>query len=324
MKKILFALMAAMCLMASCTKDETDIVDTPTDTTPAGDSSVVDGITSYGAVNALFSVSANSQVRFSKGNLQYRASDGLWRFAEHQYDRVGSANENISQYYGDWIDLFGWATSGWDNGNRYFMPYDWDYVSDYDLGEGYGPLPSRDYDLVGEWANCDWGVYNPISNGGNKAGMWRTMSADEWRYLMEGRPNASQKYAVAAVCGLPGMVLLPDEWTLPQGCTFNPGLSAGDGREFFAQKNNYTEEQWIKMQTNGAVFLPAGGSRQGTNIVYVNEMGRYWTVTRCFDQYMFEEWCSYSFYFDSQVMIAADRNNPRDFGRAVRLVQDVK
>lgn len=36
-----------------------------------------------GTLSGLFSVSATKQVRFAKGNLQYRASTNTWRFAEH-------------------------------------------------------------------------------------------------------------------------------------------------------------------------------------------------------------------------------------------------
>ena len=43
-----------------------------------------------GAINGLFSVSENSQVYFSQGNLQYQASTHTWRFAENQWDYVGN------------------------------------------------------------------------------------------------------------------------------------------------------------------------------------------------------------------------------------------
>lgn len=318
MKKILIAFCAVLCLTTACNKENDP--ENPQDSTQT-----VDGITNYGAVNSLFSVSDTTQVRFSMGNLQYRATTATWRFAENQYDRVGADNENISQYYSGWIDLFGWATSGWDCGNTYFMPYDHDFVDDYDLGEGYGPLPSRNYDLVGEYANCDWGVYNAISNGGNKPGMWRTLSIEEWKYIFTRRANATQKYGAACIEGVNGLVLLPDSWTLPEGCTFNPGMGIEDGREYFAQKNSYTHEQWISMQTNGAVFLPAAGVRElFSEVSYVGEIGRYWSVTRCFDKPLYEEWCAYSIYFHSNSLIEAEHNNPRDYGRSVRLVCDIK
>lgn len=317
MKKSYLITLAALCIMGACTKEPV---------TPDGPEAptTVNGITDYGAIDAAFSVSPSLKVRFSKGNLQYKATTATWRFAENQWDRMGNDNENISQYYGGWIDLFGWATSGWNCGNTYYMPYEWDFVDDYEMGDGYGPLPPRDYDLVGEYANCDWGVYNAISNGGNQPGMWRTLSIDEWRYLLTGRPNATSKYGVASIDGVNGLVLLPDQWTLPEGCTFNYGMGAGDGREFFVLKNSYSAEDWIKMQTNGAVFLPAAGVRNGLEVIYVNELGRYWSVTRCFDKPLYEEWCAYTIYFQSDDLIPAEHNNPRDWGRAVRLVSNIE
>lgn len=309
MKKSFILLLSVLCLFSACKKD--------------------DGlyITKDGAINAAFSVSADRQVRFSKGNLQYQATTNTFRFAEHQYDRIGGDNENISAYYGGWIDLFGWATSGWDCGNEYYHPYDHEYVDDYELGMGYGPLPSRNYDLVGEYANCDWGVYNAISNGGNKPGLWRTLTAQEWKYLFRGRPYAESKFGAASIEGYNGCVVLPDEWTLPEGCTFNPGMGDGDGKEYFARKNLYTLDQWTLMEKHGAVFLPATGVREiFSEISYVGEVGRYWSVSRVtganYDLYL--EWCAFSLYFDSQALLETEHNNPRDYGRAVRLVQDIK
>lgn len=60
-----------------------------------------------GAIRAEFSVSDSTKVYFSQGNLQYQASTNTWRFAEHQWDYVGNDNENISEKYAGWIDLFG-------------------------------------------------------------------------------------------------------------------------------------------------------------------------------------------------------------------------
>ena len=321
MKKIFVALLAALCLTTSCKKDEDASIDPPVNP-PA---TTVDGITDYGAVDALFSVAPDKQVRFSMGNLQYRASSHTWRFAEHQYDRIGTDNENISDIYGGWIDLFGWATSGWDCGNTYYMPYNWEFEDDYERGEGYGPLPPRDYDLVGDYANCDWGVFNAISNGGNKPGMWRTLSVDEWQYLIEKRPNASQKYAVASIEGINGLILLPDDWVLPEGSSLNIGLADNGDMSYYARTNNLSAEQWLPLQCNGAVFLPAAGSRmEYKEVDYVNDIGRYWTPNRCFDKPLYEEWCAYTFYFQSDDIIVREFNNPRNYGRAVRLVRDAQ
>ena len=135
-----------------------------------------------GALPGLFSVSATKQVHFSQGNLQYQASTNTWRFAEHQYDYVGtqtadergnyggnvsgSDNRSISSTYSGWIDLFGWGT-------------------------GSNPtLSSTSYMDYGTFV--DWGG-NPISNGGNTVNQWRTLTIAEWNYLLNTRTDASSK-----------------------------------------------------------------------------------------------------------------------------------
>ena len=47
-----------------------------------------------------------------------------------------------------------------------------------DYGDGSGDIAGTNY---------DWGVNNAISNGGNEAGLWRTLTIEEWKYLMESR-----------------------------------------------------------------------------------------------------------------------------------------
>jgi len=49
-----------------------------------------------GALDGVFSVAPNKKVVFSQGNMQYQASTKKWRFAEHQYDYIGSENSKIS------------------------------------------------------------------------------------------------------------------------------------------------------------------------------------------------------------------------------------
>ena len=59
-----------------------------------------------------FSTSAATKIDFAPANLQYHCTQHVWRFAEHSYDIIGSANANISDSYNGWIDLFGYGTSG--------------------------------------------------------------------------------------------------------------------------------------------------------------------------------------------------------------------
>ena len=77
-----------------------------------GGGNSVNGHQTEGCLTGVFSVGNGKQVHFSQGNLQYQASTDTWRFAEHQYDCIGSTNSNISLFYQGWVDLFGWGTSG--------------------------------------------------------------------------------------------------------------------------------------------------------------------------------------------------------------------
>ena len=50
-----------------------------------------------GAIGGTFTINpSGNKVFFSQGNLQYQASTNTWRFAENQYDYIGSDNSNIS------------------------------------------------------------------------------------------------------------------------------------------------------------------------------------------------------------------------------------
>ena len=252
-----------------------------------------------GAIKGVFSIGSGKKVYFSQGNLQHRASDGRWRFAEHQYDYIGSANSNISSTYSNYIDLFGWGTSGWNNGNTYYRPWD-TYNSS---GSSYGP--HGQYDLTGSYVNADWGVYNPISNGGNQAGQWRTLTKGEWKYVFQDRNNASSKYGHGKVSGVCGMILLPDSWTLPSGLSFTAGNSSW--------ANSYTADQWAQMEANGAVFLPAAGYRSGTLLDCVGSHGCYWSASYNGSSYAYGVLLLSGYLHPSNY-------NYRYLGRSVRLV----
>ena len=264
-----------------------------------------------GAIEFAFSVSADKQIYFSQGNLQYQASTGTWRFAEHQYDIIGDDNANISSTNSGWIDLFGWGTSGWNSGANAYQPYSTSTsYSDY--------YPGGDYsnNLTGNYANADWGVYNKISNGGNATGMWWTLTNDEWYYVINTRANASNKKGVASVNGVNGLILLPDEWTLPDGLVFTSGVADDYGSEYYATVNSYTASEWSKMEANGAVFLPAAGYRYGAGVNTVGYYGNYWSSSA--DDYY---GAGYLYFGSNDVNTGS---SSRNYGLSVRLVQEVK
>ena len=213
------------------------------------------GMVPEGALPKLFSVGEGEQVLFSKGNLQYQATTKTWRFAEHQFDVIGKDNEKISETYAGWIDLFGWATSGYDHGAVNYQP--WSGNKDTKSNALHWAYGDASYNLYDETGQADWG-YNAISNGGNQEGQWRTPRKEEWLYLLFVRNTASGvRFVKAVVNGVNGLVLLPDQW---QTTTYQ--LNSVNMAEMNYPNNVISLADWQQvLEPAGAVFLPVGGAR---------------------------------------------------------------
>lgn len=219
--KLLWSMVAAVVLSLSFVGCNTNNPDEPRN------------VDENGALNGKFSISGYKQIQFSRGNLQYQASTNTWRFAEHQWDRVGKDNKNISPTYDGWIDLFGWGT-----GNNPTL----------------ATMTGDDYLIF-----TDWGI-NKISNGGNVANLWRTPTKEEWEYVLFTRSNAEKLRSPARVNNTEGYVLLPDKWSLPNGLSF---VANADNWT----TNTYESAAWQKMEASGAVFFPACGFRICENLL---------------------------------------------------------
>lgn len=203
-----------------------------------------------GVLSGKFSVnSAGKQVQFAKGNLMYLASNGItypnegclshqtktgtaagiWRFGDEQYSACGkvTANSSPSSTQTSWMDLFSSGHTGYSS---------------------YAPTSKSSGPGSDNAGNYDWGYFNAIQNGGNVPGLWRLLSVEEWNYMISRRPSASDKYAFVKINNsIRGLMILPDEWTLPSGCPWRSGFS----------QINYTYAQWQQMEAAGAVFLIA-------------------------------------------------------------------
>ena len=220
-----------------------------------------------------FSVNAEGQqVQFSQGNLQYRASSSTWRFAEHQYNVVGDAtagnvyengvkcnNEAIGNDYDGWIDLFGWGTGSTPTLS----------VTD-----------TQQYLTYHEWGN------NTIQT--STCAGWRTLTNEEYVYLFHDRANAATLFGLGSVNGVNGVILLPDNWSTPVGLSFTASTTRGlewNGTYYFNEQadnythNAYTEAEWARMESAGAVFLPAAGYREGTQVSLVGKAIDYWSAS---------------------------------------------
>ena len=202
-------------------------------------------------IDADFSVSATQTVKFTSGNLQYKANPAEWRFAPNQYDTIGRKNENISQTYSGWIDLFGYGTSGYNS--------KYPYMTTTSEGSYQSGVISRN--------NYDWGWYNKIA--GHPIQAFFTWDYSSANYLLNTR-NASTintisnaKYATARVEGINGLLLFPDDYKLPQGLSVNK-KNINNGTTAVA----FTNVTWTKQNLidAGIVFLPCAGWRNGTQI----------------------------------------------------------
>lgn len=283
----------------------------------------------YSVYRKAFSVSASKKVHFSEGNLQYNLSKKIWRFAPNQYDKCFLQrfcvredykgitileNENVDEYglcVEGWTDLFGWGR----------------WIKDQDPGttplddENYFPSINKEGDLlVGEAAiEPDWNI----------------LEINEWAYLLYYRENADQKYGVATVCDVNGMVILPDDWTAPDEISFTPGMASTYGSAYYGENNKYDADTWNKMKSAGAVFLPVTGiltlyKSDPCTVAYQKSAAYYWSSTSG-DYYYYDtndyradgnqDWyVSHEMEFSS-VSVDVTRKSRRHYGCSVRLVR---
>lgn len=287
---------------------------------------------------AIFNVSPTKKVVFSKGNLQFQEdySDaknadgklchGTWRFAEHQWDvrlqkneEVGieSSTSNWNEKREYWIDLFGWGTSGWSGGVQAYFPWATSVNRELYTHE-------KCKGAIGRYANADWGWFNPISNGGNAPNLWRTLTANEWCYLLN-----HARWTYARIEKVPCLLLLPKRFAEPYNIevveingAFSPD-NRGEGAYEIEKGNDefnkcscnvYDASQFSELENLGVVALPAGGCRYGRKFRTVGG-GSYWTSTK-------DICLSYNYQDnDYSLEIVEDDGS---VGQSVRLVQDIK
>ena len=246
-----------------------------------------------GELSGVFSVSPTRKVKFSQGNLQYCPATETWRFADYQWETIGEANitHGTDSNYNGWLDMFTFLSSGWFDGeNINYKPTSRNnsVVKTTPNGKKYNYMgygPSCDSENPDDM-RYDWGMYNPIINGGNKSGLWRTMTDAEFFYLLFEREVTPTEYSKQCKlktkrknakpveyyngfatllingCKIYGVVILPDYWNGAK----NSGnfKSLGDAKDLCSEgiikqhysDNIYTYQSWLEMEKNGALFLP--------------------------------------------------------------------
>ncbi len=231
-----------------------------------------------------FSVSANKKVYFSRGNLRYNESSGVWSFHDNQID-----------------GCFGWVTGSYPQGNNVspngseMDRFCWGFQYPTTTGESDYVDGSRNLNRTD---GTDWGC--ALTGEGNNN--WRTLTAAEWNYLLNNANRGSKRFMKVST----GMLSItdPNTNTTYDGLFISGLFIAPDNFDpsqysftsSFANKswNNTTCQGLGIADANtllaaGCVFLPALGYRDEngyqdyypysggpTNTEFV---GYYWSAT---------------------------------------------
>lgn len=155
-----------------------------------------------GALSGTFTVSAEGKkVFFSKGNLYW--DDSNYKFEYNQYDC------NVSDHQSSFF---------WSNKAEYARGSEW--ILDYNAP-------------IAFFTNADEVTANPGFTANGQTGLWRTLSKDEWNYLIQRDKGIGE----ATINGVKGVIIFHDEYdgktdgltSIPEGCVFLPASDRGEG-----------------------------------------------------------------------------------------------
>ena len=262
--------------------------------------------TIYTVARQYFTVADDKRVYFSPGNLQYLPNDKKWRFAETQYALCETKNyTDVSVNYAidgnQWIDFFGWGA--WlENENP--------IETETSNSKYMSTITTDGAELTASAAiGSEWQTLTSSYNS----------HSGEWNYLFK-----HHRYGIAAVANVQGIIILPNDWIDPYAKTekqFKEGTYDNFGSEYFAKVNNYNKDEWKALENNGAVFLPACGTRTGTTVNHIGSLICYWSSTAMNDSETGD--CALYLLFDSNDGNAGTPGQ-RYYGNSVRLVRELK
>lgn len=213
-------------------------------------------------VPGAFSVSPTKQVFFATGNVVVTDTfDGAnhslqWKFADNQWDYFANlppttAGQTTTYSY------FGWGTG---NNPWHTSTLDEDYSTFVDWGIHF------DDEGIGDDARTD--------------GTWKTLTKDEWDYLIEDRPKAAILWCFATIVfssgeSVFGIIFLPDDWVAPSDCFLRAA-----SMNVYGATESIQDGDWRQMEENGALFLPGAGMLyERVRFIGLNSGGLYWSST---------------------------------------------
>lgn len=239
-----------------------------------------------------FTIAQNTQVYFAPGNLQL-VGENSWKFADNPWEFFGMSQSDNHR------DLFGWGSAANPN----------------EIRDGY------QYYSWNEWGDNDH-VQAGIGTG------WRTLSKDEWNYVLYSRTTGSSvfgtangRFAKATIRtdvgdGVKGLILFPDGVNIDSSEVTTAG-TVNRGEEEWTTE--CTSAQWTALASKSCIFLPAAGYRYGTGVQYVGDRCSYCSSSE--DSSSEQGFVYYLLCHASTVWV---NSNYRSRGDAVRLVRPVE
>ena len=180
---------------------------------------------------------------------------------------------------------------------------------------------------------CEWGLHLNADGSENTntplAGTWYTLSKNEWEYLYFSRPKAALLRSAATIYDsdgerfVNGMILLPDNWEIPESCTFTPIINDGNPLNIYIAGTGATNGfvlngRWEDMEAAGAVFIPELVYKRASSSTVLREW-RYWTSTACLGDAFSLIVTMDSYWLAREINTRDDERNSR---LPVRLVHD--
>jgi len=251
-----------------------------------------------GALKGLFTVDSNgTQVRFSQGNMYYDGNSNKFKFENNQCD--------FRHYNGIKNDV------AVINGIKTTTPsgtvgsYYWSNDESVAYAVSYNDPSKTGTDIFFTNAAITTPRTDFTVNG--QTNVWRTLSNDEWAYLM-GTRSQTNLYAKAMVNGIKGLIIFPDGYN---GTTSVEGIATVNAPKAVYPTASIAAATWTAMESEGCVFLPAASTRGNSS----DTAGRYWASS---GRYAVS---AYALYFEnSSSGVVPSYSTARNSGYSVRLV----
>ncbi len=266
-----------------------------------------------------FSVSDGKTVRFSRGNLW---CDGTETGYSDNYPKIKSWGFESNQYESTPLTV-GYRETG------HISHFLWCKKAGESVMLRYLATESADDFL---FTNSSATTPNDKFAVNGQKGFWRALSGEsdkhgEWYYLLFEREG--NRFAMAKVHGVEGIVIFPDGYVLPFGYSSESGgvgISKINDAEAGFPGSDIPDETgqklWSEMEDSGVAFLPAAGIRLGggddeMSLKLVNCVGGYyWSSIPSPSSSI-----ASALNFFSNISVAL---TPRNQACSIRLVTDVK